>query len=75
MKQRLKYVAPELTVVQFVVERGYANSITEVAEQINWMVQMETTGEAVYTDEGQTMETDRDLSAGYWGGGGEGTWF
>lgn len=43
MKQKKKYVAPELTVVQFHAERGYAasNSVFSAAQQLDALLEDE----------------------------------
>ena len=85
MKQKQKYVAPGLTVVEFRTERGFADSgnpIFSAAQQINAM-----TDEMVQ----QQVLSSQELSAGYFenqdmtnptgnwvydgNGGAGGTWF
>lgn len=73
MKLKKEYVAPNLTVVSFKVERGYATSVQEMADQINWVIQQDA--EMYYADEQEAMETERTLDAGYWNSGDAGTWF
>lgn len=72
-KEKNAYITPLLTVVEFKAERGYLAS--QAAEQINWMIEMETSGQTVPTEEAQTMEDERSATVGYWGGYDDHTWF
>ena len=61
MKQKKKYVAPELTVVQFHAERGYASSVVnnlfEASQQIDMLLQNEVDHAA--------QQADGEFAAGY----------
>ena len=59
MKQKQKYVAPGLTVVQFKAERGFAesNKIFGAAQQINMMIDDQITM--------QMQDADKEFTAGY----------
>lgn len=85
MKQKQKYVAPGLTVVQFKAERGYAesNAVFGAAQQINMMLedqitmQMQSSGDEFAA--GYFENVDETNPTGNWvydgNGGAGGTWF
>lgn len=84
MKQKKKYVAPELTVVQFHAERGYAASVTawNAAQTINTYVDQMMVDQALLDDQNQLTAANLDMSdndqytapTGSWQYGGGG-WF
>ncbi len=62
MKQKKKYVAPELTVVQFHAEHGYAasNEFTYYADYLNNQIQMQLADGSLADNDGSG-----NFAAGY----------
>ena len=65
-KKKQSYLSPELTVVQFRVERGYAAS-----EPVNLSI----FDLSLSQEQGNNQADESRTDGGYWGNGDENSWF